>query len=70
MGTIEDFTAKPNVRPGSASVTVQLVVQVFEPLRLYPLNTEPGTADEPFCHSMVCASSASEAKVGRSVSNA
>ncbi|BBX28667.1 hypothetical protein GCM10009632_17870 [Mycolicibacterium alvei] len=56
--------------PGSASVTVQVVLQAFEPLRFCPLKTDPGVAELPFCHSIACASSASEAKVGRSVMSA
>ena len=46
------------------------MLQVFEPLRLCPLKTEPGLAEVPFCHSIACASSASEASVDRSVMSA
>ena len=51
-------------------VTVQVVLQALEPLRLCPLKTEPGVAEVPFCHSIACASSASAARVDRSVISA
>jgi hypothetical protein len=67
---IADFTSKANARPGSAAVTVQVVVQDREPLRLRPLNTAPGAAEEPVVQDIASTSAPRVASVGRSVISA
>ncbi len=64
------LTSKANTRPDSASVTVQVVVQRRRPLRLVPRKREPDVADDPVTQRMAVASSASSARMSRSVTSA
>src|SRR5215208_2645681 len=66
-GQTEVADVEGNTCPGSASVTVHMVLHRCMPLRLCPRNTAPGTAPSPLRHSIARASLARDARVGRSV---
>lgn len=67
IGIMPDRTSKAKTRPGSASVTVHVVVQRRPPFSLRPTNTAPLRTSSPLRNCIATTSSASEASVGRSV---